>query len=166
MTLFVVGVGASGEGARDLVDDGIDGIASHPLITLRAWSRRYRNPAWGGATRAPFVNAAVVVDTVLVPSALLQALFTVERRCGRVRPESSAGSGAHKNGARTLDLDVLWSPSATSRLAPVLPHPRFFDRSFAVLPALEALDHAAVVVPIALREAGRRHALAPLVALT
>jgi len=101
------------------------------------------------------VNAAVVVDTPLPARALLGVLFAVERRRGRVRTT--------KNAARTLDLDVLWSPSVRStKTAPLLPHPRLAQRSFAVVPAVEALHDAGVVVPAWLRDAARAHGLAPL----
>jgi 2-amino-4-hydroxy-6-hydroxymethyldihydropteridine diphosphokinase len=156
MTLFVVGVGASGADAAARVDDGIASLvsASPRALSVRGQSRRYANPPWGGATRAPFVNAAVVVDTTLPPRALLGVLFVVERAHGRVR--------ARKNAARTLDLDVLWSPTATSAAAPLLPHPRFVDRAFAVVPAVEALEDAGVIVPMWLRTAAHRHGSAPL----
>ena len=159
MTLFVVGVGASGDDAARRVDAGIASLAAIAPrdLSLRGQSRRYANPPWGGATRAPFVNAAVVVVTPLPPRALLGVLFAVERLHGRVR--------AQKNAARTLDLDVLWSPDATSTTPPSLPHPRFADRAFAVVPAVEALDAAGVVVPAWLRAAARAHGLAPLTAL-
>jgi 2-amino-4-hydroxy-6-hydroxymethyldihydropteridine diphosphokinase len=163
VNLFVVGVGASGEAAPARVEAGIDLLASSlspsssatsSARVLRGRSRRYANPPWGGSTRAPFVNAAVVVATTLAPRALLGVLFVIERRLGRVRAE--------KNAARTLDLDLLWSPGVTSSTPPLLPHPRFLGRSFAVVPAVEALDDAGVVVPLALREAARQHGLAPL----
>ena len=164
MSVFVVGVGASGGQARALVDAGITAIGQARHLEIRAESRRYANPAWGGATRAPFVNAAVVVDSPLPPPTLLSVLFAIERTWGRVRSEV-------KNQARTLDLDVLWSdlptpavrPSSSS--SPLLPHPRLLERSFAVLPALEALRAAGIAVPLELVTAARRHALAPLFAL-
>jgi 2-amino-4-hydroxy-6-hydroxymethyldihydropteridine diphosphokinase len=156
MTLFVVGVGASGDDAAARVGAGVDALASTwpGLLLVVGRSRRHANPPWGGATRAPFVNAAVVVETPLPPRALLGALFAVERRLGRVR--------ARKNAARTLDLDVLWSPEASSTTSPLLPHPRFVGRAFAVVPAVEALDDAGLVVPLWLRAAARAHGLAPL----
>lgn len=156
MPVYVVGVGASGAAAKDLVDAGVAGIVVTPLFCVRAQSRRYQNPAWGGATRAPFVNAAVVVESALGPSQVLQGLFAVERVHGRLRTQ--------KNAARTLDLDLLWS-TATSSAHPTLPHPRFLQRAFAVIPAVEAMAAAGLALPLALQNAAKQHALAPLVAL-
>ncbi len=156
MSLFVVGVGGSGDDAFARVNAGVADLAALPASTaaVRGQSRRYANPAWGGATLAPFVNAAVVVDSPLPPRALLGVLFAIERGLGRLR--------ARRNGARTLDLDVLWSPTVTSSTPPLLPHPRFVGRAFAVVPAVEALEDAGIVVPLWLRAAARRHGTAPL----
>lgn len=155
MNRFVVGVGASGEFADDLVVRGIEAVAAKPLIELISRSPRCPNPAWGGATRAPFVNAAVVVDTPLGATPFLQLLFTVERAFGRLRNQ--------KNGARTLDLDVLWSVrsmgSTTSHRAPILPHPRLTERGFAVVPAVLALQAAGEAVPLSLVQAAMAHRL-------
>ncbi|MDP2339386.1 MAG: 2-amino-4-hydroxy-6-hydroxymethyldihydropteridine diphosphokinase [Deltaproteobacteria bacterium] len=160
MSFFVVGVGASGGQAAELVAAGIAAVSRLRHVELRAESRRYANPAWGGATRAPFVNAAVVVASVLPAPALLSALFSVESAFGRVRSD-------RKNQARTLDLDVLWADgiASTTTCAPVVPHPRLLERSFALIPAVEALRAAGIAVPWALAAAARRHALAPLQAL-
>jgi 2-amino-4-hydroxy-6-hydroxymethyldihydropteridine diphosphokinase len=161
---YVVGVGASGSLAAELVDAGVAALSRLPHVEVLALSRRYANPAWGGATRAPFVNAAVVVDTVLPAPVLLSALFAIESAAGRgrgARPE-------RKNQARTLDLDVLWAENqttTTTTTAPLLPHPRLLERSFALIPAVEALRAAGIAVPWAFLAAERRHALAPLAPL-
>ena len=156
MPVYVVGVGASGANAKDLVDAGVAAIGGVVAFLVVGVSRRYQNPAWGGATRAPFVNAAVVVDTALAPAPVLQTLFAIERAHGRVR--------AQKNAARTLDLDLLWSSSA-SAAHPTLPHPRFLQRAFAVVPAVAAMTAAGLALPLSLQQAAQAHALAPLLAL-
>jgi 2-amino-4-hydroxy-6-hydroxymethyldihydropteridine diphosphokinase len=161
MTIFVVGLGASGDFAHRQVEAGLKALAGHdrPVVLLRGRSRVYGNPPWGNVTRAPFANAAAVVESTLPPWALLGALFALETRLGRIRRE--------KNAARALDLDVLWSPtwfssSSSTAAPPHLPHPRFLSRSFAVVPAVEALEDAGVVVPLDLRAAARIHGVAPL----
>src|SRR6185503_15446943 len=88
----------------DRVVDAVALVARHPMLRVVARSRAYVNPAWGGATAARFVNAAVVVETSLAPAALLRALHAIETEMGRVR-----GS---PNASRTIDLDVLWHVDA------------------------------------------------------
>ena len=154
---FVVGVGASGEGAALLVDRGIASLLSHPAIRILGRSRRYQNPAWGGVTRALFVNAAVVVESALAPSALLRELHAVESAHGRLRRLAS--------GPRTLDLDVLLAIDVHGGGCggPDLPHPRLIDRAFAVIPALEALASACLQPPPLLLAAARNHARAAMI---
>jgi 2-amino-4-hydroxy-6-hydroxymethyldihydropteridine diphosphokinase len=143
--LYAVGIGASGAAAAARVDAAVDAIDA--VARVRGRSRAFANPAWGGATRAPFVNACVVVESPWSAPALMAALHALERQAGRVR--------AQKNIARTLDLDLLWSaglPTST----PQVPHPRLRARAFAVIPLVEALADAGVVVPVALAAAAAR----------
>jgi len=165
---YGIGIGASGAAAARSVDDGIAAIRDRlvGVGSVVGRSRSFANPAWGGVTRAPFVNAAIVVDVPWTAGALLDELFVIERAFGRVRGQ--------KNAARTLDLDVLWSSSpvsssssssVSSTRAPTVPHPRLRERAFAVRLLVEAMDNGGVVVDAGLRAAAWRHGLAPLTAL-
>lgn len=74
-----------------------------------------------------YLNAVVILSTMLSPLALLQVLQNLEDEHGRVRSE--------RWGARTLDLDIIDYQSVTSkdeRL--ILPHPRASQRAFVLLP--------------------------------
>lgn len=152
---YGIGVGSSGPLAGALVDDAIRSLSSASALRVLAVSDRYASPAAGGVTDAPFVNAALLVESALSPRALLGTLRALERRFGRVR-------GA-RWGGRSLDLDLLWSsglPLATPEL--VVPHPRLEERAFALLPLLEALARARCPLPQTLLDAARAHALSPL----
>jgi 2-amino-4-hydroxy-6-hydroxymethyldihydropteridine diphosphokinase len=148
---FVVGVGASGALAEARVADGIARLDALPrdVVRVLSVSRAYANPAFGGVTHDRFVNAAAVVETPLGVAALLHSLHAIERAVGRVR-------GA-KNGARALDLDVLWALDAAGPLTlavgdvVAVPHPRVLERPSAVVPAVEALERAQLPVPARLR---------------
>ena len=145
---FVVGVGASGAMAERNVIDGMARIAAHPSCVVRGRSRLYENPAFGGVTSERFVNAAVVVDTPLSAAVLLRELHAIERMGGRVRGVS--------NSARALDLDLLWALDAIApSTAPAVPHPRVLERPSAVVPAVEAIENAGLVVPEPLRAGAR-----------
>ena len=77
-----------------------------------------------------FVNAVARIDTRLSAEKLLSALQAIEQTFGRERP--------FRNAPRTLDLDLLLfgdaridSPSLT------VPHPRWAQRAFVLLPLAE-----------------------------
>lgn len=77
-----------------------------------------------------FTNGVVAAETTLGPQALLELLHGVEAAFGRVREE--------KNGARTLDLDLLAHNDAIQTgISPLLPHPRLHERAFVMVPLSE-----------------------------
>ena len=79
---------------------------------------------------ADYVNAVVEVRTELPPLALLRALQAIEDTAGRERP--------YRNAPRTLDLDILlYDDLISSDPVLTLPHPRMFERAFALLPLAE-----------------------------
>ena len=74
-----------------------------------------------------YLNAVVILSTMLSPLELLQVLQNLEDEHGRIRTE--------RWGARTLDLDIIDYQGVTSkdeRL--ILPHPRASQRAFVLLP--------------------------------
>jgi 2-amino-4-hydroxy-6-hydroxymethyldihydropteridine diphosphokinase len=88
-----------------------------------------------GPPQPDYLNAAVLLETFLSPSALLEQLLSIERAHGRQRLE--------RWGPRTLDLDVLHSPELiVEQLGLTIPHPELCGRAFALLPLLEVLPHA------------------------
>ncbi len=146
--MIVVGVGSSGALAEVQVQRAVVAVQQHPHLKFVARSALMVNPATGGQTHARFVNAAVVLNSALSLQALVLALHAIEHSCGRVR--------AHKDAARALDLDVLWSTSQRAPSAwPAVPHPRMQLRAFALVPAVEAMRRAGLVVPTAFEVALR-----------
>lgn len=99
-------------------------------IAVRRCSRWYLSQPVPPSDQPWYVNAVAVVESVLAPAALLDALLALERRFGRRR-------GA-PNAARTLDLDLLdydGRQCGTARLT--LPHPRLHERRFVLAPLAE-----------------------------
>ena len=149
--VVAVGVGASGSAAGVAVAAGLVEVSA--LGRVRGVSDRFENPAWGGVTMAPFVNAVTLIESERSLTSLLTSLFAIERANGRVRGQ--------RNNARTLDLDILWSttpvfsaskttPSSSmtpSALTPTVPHPRLVERAFCVRPLVQALTRANIPVP-------------------
>ena len=74
-----------------------------------------------------FLNAAAVGETALSARDLLRALLAIEAEQGRARPFPGA--------ARTLDLDlVLFGDQILDEPDLIVPHPRFRERSFVLVP--------------------------------
>lgn len=103
-----------------------------------------------GPPQAKYINAAVHLVTELSAQALLERLLGIEQRLGRTRTRS-----ATRNLPRTIDLDVLWidgESHVSERLT--VPHPRLFERAFALTPLLEVWPDAPESVHQALRALG------------
>ena len=112
------------------IPEAIQLIADLPGTTVLRRSRLYRSAPWGDPGQPDFVNAACLLETSLGPEALLEAFQKIEAALGRVP--------GPRWGPRFIDLDILAYEGVvmeTPRLT--LPHPRFLERSFAILPAAE-----------------------------
>lgn len=95
--------------------------------TVRAVSPVLASAPVGPSARR-FANAAVLVDSVLTPPALLAALKEIERGFGRRR--------GRRWGARPIDLDlILWSSGEWHSPGLTVPHPAFRQRAFVLAPA-------------------------------
>lgn len=74
-----------------------------------------------------FANAAILIETDLVPPALLALLKRIERAFGRRR--------GRRWGERVLDLDILlWSGGAWRSRRLTVPHPALARRRFVLDP--------------------------------
>jgi len=118
-------------------------VASVAGVTVVARSRVYETEPVGGPLQPSFLNAAIAVECMLSPDALLDELQRVEAELGRTR-----GAGVERWGPRMIDLDVLWIDGITldqPRL--VVPHPRLHERAFALLPLLDVAPDACALPP-------------------
>jgi len=104
-----------------------------PMTHCVARSSLYANPPFGPVAQPEFVNAAALVETLLEPRALLEALRAIELRHGRVRDGS-------RWGPRSLDLDLLvYGNSVLDEPDLHLPHRGLPQRNFVLYP-LNDLD--------------------------
>lgn len=87
----------------------------------------YRTAALGCDDAPDYLNAAALFRTMLSPETLLAHLLAIEDRAGRERP--------YPNAPRTLDLDlILHGRNIASSATLTLPHPRFHERFFVLVP--------------------------------
>ncbi|PKO48904.1 MAG: 2-amino-4-hydroxy-6-hydroxymethyldihydropteridine diphosphokinase [Betaproteobacteria bacterium HGW-Betaproteobacteria-4] len=105
-------------------------LANLPESRVSRSSSLYRTAPVGLTDQPDFINAVAELQTTLAPEALLDALFDIEQRFGRIR--------ADKNGPRTLDLDLLLYDDQRIDLPHLtLPHPRLHLRAFVLQPLAE-----------------------------
>lgn len=84
-----------------------------------------------------FLNAAVRVETNLMPLQLMHALLQIERTLGRKRLSGPAESGKLKE-PRTIDIDVLLLGDSVIHSPELeVPHPRMAERRFVLVPLAE-----------------------------
>lgn len=128
--LALVGVGGNLGDARATVESALQALSGAVAATrLLKASSLYRT-APQQSSGPDYVNAVALVETLLSPLALLQALQSLEQAAGRERP--------YRNAPRTLDLDLLdYGDLRLDTPTLTLPHPRMRQRAFVLQPLAE-----------------------------
>jgi len=122
------------------INDAVDALVCLRGSVFAAVSSLYRTAPVGLKHQPDFINAVVAVRTRLVPRELLDELFAIEARFGRIRDP-----GSDRNAPRTLDLDLLLHGDAVlDEPSLTLPHPRMHERAFVLAPLAE-IDPALVI---------------------
>lgn len=133
MTRYAIGLG-SNEGDRlDHLARALEEVAGSDMQV----SSLYETEPVGGPEQGPYLNAVLVVESVLAPTEMLDHLQGIEADHGRERKV--------RWGPRTLDLDIITAdsgPVSTERLT--LPHPRATEREFVLRPLVEVWPEAPV----------------------
>lgn len=125
---YVIGLGANLGARHGALHLAQRLMGAEPDMTVRARSQVYESPPLG-PPQPDYLNAAVLVSSALPPARLLSRLQAIEAQLGRQRGVVW--------GARTIDLDILWSDreACTSRL--VIPHRGLQERWWALAPLLD-----------------------------
>lgn len=130
MDIAYVALGANLGDPVGMLKAAIEALQSLNGSRLTAASGLYRSAPLGLRNQPDFINAVVQLETRLAPQALLEQLFVVEARFGRIRTV--------KNAPRTLDLDLLLHGETTINDPQLtLPHPRMHLRAFVLAPLAE-----------------------------
>lgn len=124
--LACVALGGNLGDAKATVQNAMTALQQLPQTQVLKCSPLYRT-APHEAQGPDFINAAVLVRTLLPPLDLLHALQALENQQGRQRP--------FKNAPRTLDLDLIfYDDLQMSSQELTLPHPRWHERAFVLYP--------------------------------
>ena len=132
MAEALLGFGGNVGDVRMTLDKAVALFADGKDAILRARSSDYATPPWGVTDQPPFVNLAILVETMLSPRALLDRALNVERALGRDRARET------RWGPRTIDIDLTaYDDLALDEPDLILPHPRLFERAFVLAPLAE-----------------------------
>jgi 2-amino-4-hydroxy-6-hydroxymethyldihydropteridine diphosphokinase len=94
---------------------------------LACVSSLYETDPIGGPEQGAYLNCVVELDTDLTPRQLLVLCRTLEAAAERIRIE--------RWGPRTLDVDVVYvDGEVVNEPDLVVPHPRWRDRAFVMIP--------------------------------
>lgn len=128
-TSAFVALGANLGNAQAAVRGALQALGQHPGLRLLRASSLYCTAPFE-AQGPDFINAVAEVATTLSAPELLRALQAIELAAGRERP--------YPNAPRTLDLDLLFYGEARIQSpALTVPHPRWRERAFVLLPLAE-----------------------------
>jgi 2-amino-4-hydroxy-6-hydroxymethyldihydropteridine diphosphokinase len=132
MTEAWLALGGNIGDSRAILDRAIALLCDGTEVKLIARSSDYRTPPWGFKYQPPFINLCIAVETALAPRDLLARAQDVERQLGRDRAHEK------KNGPRTADIDIIaYDDLVLDEPNLTLPHPRFFERAFVLVPLAE-----------------------------
>lgn len=114
---------------KHFVDEAAVRLGALPGTRVTARSPYYRTAPVGPVAQDWFLNLVVAVATALSPEDLLEEGHAIEAALGRDRAREV------RWGPRTIDIDLIAHGDA-SRPGPglVLPHPRFAERAFVLVP--------------------------------
>lgn len=105
-------------------------LSALPGTRLTGQSPFYRSSPMGPQDQPDFVNGVALIETSLMPEALLDALQAIELRHGRER--------LRHWGPRTLDLDLLlYGQQVIQSERLTVPHPGVATRDFVLRPMLD-----------------------------
>jgi 2-amino-4-hydroxy-6-hydroxymethyldihydropteridine diphosphokinase len=131
VTRAYVGLGANLGEREATIRAAVEALAAEEGVEVVAVSRLRETEPVGVGEQPTFLNGAAALDTALSARDLLDRLFEIEQRFGRVRIP-----GEH--GPRTLDLDLLlYGDETIDEPGLTVPHPRLYERRFVLEPLAE-----------------------------
>jgi len=140
----VLALGSNLGDRGELLRDAVAALRATPGVEVRAVSPAVESVAVklsGVDPSAPrYLNAVVLIETLLSPHELLAEAHRIEAQHGRVRTE--------RWGDRTLDIDIVdFDGLESADPALRLPHPRAAERAFVLAPWL-AVDPEAFLIGV------------------
>lgn len=126
---LIIATGSNQGNSQEILQEAQKILSFH--FTFVASSRLYHSAAVDYEAQPDFINQVIEFELPKKsPQEVMQLLLEIEKSLGRVRDIS--------RGPRTLDLDIIfWGTENISLPDLEIPHPRWDQRSFVVLPLKE-----------------------------
>lgn len=127
-----LGFGSNLGDSGHLITRAIKEVASNSHIEFVKQSSLWRSEAMYDEEQPDFVNAVAKYQSDLLPTEILNYIGEIESRFFRVRDP------LRPKGPRTLDIDIIFYGDKVVDLPSLtIPHPRFHERKFILLPMSE-----------------------------
>jgi 2-amino-4-hydroxy-6-hydroxymethyldihydropteridine diphosphokinase len=134
-----IGIGSNMDSPLEQVKRAMLELDALPDTRCIRQSACYRSAPMGPRDQPDYINAVVVLETGLLPMALLHELHKLEQAHGRVRNDSHWGP-------RPLDLDILlYADEVIDNPDLHIPHPGILQRNFVLFPLYEVAPE--IIIP-------------------
>lgn len=131
--LCYIGIGSNLGDRLGYIENAIKKLKETGKIEVRKISNIHETEPVGGPKQGKYLNAVIEIETGLKPRELLVRLQDIENQLGRKR--------AVKNGARTIDLDILlYGNDSVNEPDLKIPHPKMRGREFVMKPLKEIYE--------------------------
>jgi 2-amino-4-hydroxy-6-hydroxymethyldihydropteridine diphosphokinase len=105
------------------------GLISEEIGAIEQRSFVYETEAWGVDSSGLYLNQAIQINTVMKPINILEKIWDIESRLGRVRVIDNQYAD------RTIDIDILFYDNHVIHGDFVtIPHPMLQHRNFVLVP--------------------------------
>ena len=130
---YLLGLGGNIGDRAQFIADAIEAIDKLPSAQLLAISEAVDSDPIGYKEQGNFLNICIAITYDGSPLDLLHAVLVIEQKLGRVR--------TIKDGPRTIDIDILFiEDDRVLSEELTVPHPRWRDRGFVVIPLRNLLQ--------------------------
>jgi len=126
----ILGLGGNLGDVKENISKAIELLKENGMKVIKV-SSFYKTSPMGNPDQPDFINAAVLGEASLSTRSLLRICKDIEKQLGRELD-------APRWSARTIDIDILFfGRHAIVNPNLIVPHPRFGERLFALIPAAE-----------------------------